>query len=540
MTTRWPSTTPSVPSTSSWVYDNEPAGQTWLRVVSGSQPIDRGIMTSHYIEAGWLKALEDNGVKGRFVSYEQIAGGELISKGYKVLIMDRTMAMSPEEIAAVEAFADAGGVVIADNQTAIYDGHCKRRSIADGGGLMDSWFGIQRADYLSTEYRGETADAYTGDVVLQTPPAGFEALTQGLGGTVSAGWHAAETGLRAGDGTPVGHFGGDPEKPVLIVKSHGAGKSVYMNLSLMCYAWTPSGNAPADRSDPDGDAAVNVRHLVRNLIALAGVTGKVRVLRGYDAADSAPEVYNLEKARYVDGSIVYLGCVVNSHIEDQNWSLAQYMELTLFGDQWSGPDGMVTLVLEKPYYVYDVRKKTYLGYGARINAQQPIYQGGVFALMPYKVASLHVDELTLDAKQRATIRVSVRPEGDVACGRHVFRVVVLDADGNEVPGLARNVVARGGVWEDMIPFAMSDDLTGWHVKITDIATSVTTEVTAANHYAGDINGDGSINVGDLMALAAGWGASEGSPSYTRATDINADGYVNVGDLQLLVANWGKD
>ncbi len=539
MTTRWLSTTPSVPSISSWVYDNEPAGQTWLRVVSGAQPIDRGIMTSHYIEAGWLKALEDNGVKGRFVSYEQIANGELISKGYKVLIMDRTMAMSPEEIAAVKAFADAGGVVIADNQTAIYDGHCKRRSIADGGGLMDSWFGIQRADYLSTEYRGETADAYTGDVVLQTPPAGFEALTQGLGSTVSAGWHAAETGLRVGDGTAVGSFDGDPDKPVLIVKNHGAGKSVYMSLSLMRYAWTPSGNAPADRGDPDGDAAVNVRRLVKNLIALAGVTSKVRVLQGHDAPDSAPEVYNLEKARYVDGSIVYLGCVVNSHIEDQNWSTTYSMPSTLFGDQWSGQDGMVTLVLEKPYYVYDVRKKTYLGYGTRINALEPMYQAGVFALMPYKVASLHVDELILDAKQRATIRVSVRPEGDVACGRHVFHVVVLDADGNEVPGLTRNVVAPGGVWEDMIPFAMSDDLTGWHVSVTDVATGITTEVTAANHCYSDINEDGCVNVADLMLLAAGWGASEGSPSYTRATDINGDGYVNVGDLQLLIADWDK-
>ncbi len=184
-----------------WMYDNEPKGVTWLPVVTGYQPVDRRIVTTHYIEAGWLKALEDIGLKGRFVSYEQVANGELISKGYKVLIMDRTMAMSPEEIAAVEAFAQAGGVVIADSQTAIYDGHCKRRSIADGGGLMDSWFGIERTSYLSTEYNARSSDAYTGSVTLSTPPGGFEALTQGLGTTVSAGWHAVEDGVRAGDGT---------------------------------------------------------------------------------------------------------------------------------------------------------------------------------------------------------------------------------------------------------------------------------------------------------------------------------------------------
>ncbi len=214
------------------------------------------------------------------------------------------------------------------------------------------------------------------------------------------------------------------------------------------------------------------------------------------------------------------------------------MAQTLFG-QWDGSDGLVTLLFDQPYHVYNVRTKTYLGYGARMNARQPLYEGGLFALLPYKVAGLHVDSLILDASQRATIRVSVRPEGDVACGRHVFHVVVLDAAGNEVPGLTRNVIAPGGVWEDMIPFAVSDDLTGWHVSVTDVATGIATEVTAANHYSADINGDGYVNVADLLALAAGWGASEGSPSYARATDINADGYVNVGDLQLLIANWGR-
>ncbi len=100
---------------------------------------------------------------------------------------------------------------------------------------------------------------------------------------------------------------------MLIVKNHGAGKSVYMNLTLMRYARS-GGNYTDDRSDPAGNAAVAVRQLVRNLVALANVAPKVRVLQGFYAPDSGPEVYNFEKARFVDGQNVYLACVVNSQL----------------------------------------------------------------------------------------------------------------------------------------------------------------------------------------------------------------------------------
>lgn len=50
---------------------------------------------------------------------------------------------------------------------------------------------------------------------------------------------------------------------------------------------------------------------------------------------------------------------------------------------------------------------------------------------------------------------------------------------------------------------------------------------------GDINGDGSVNVGDLQQLVAGWGKAD------PASDLSGDNLVNVADLQLLVANWGR-
>ena len=48
----------------------------------------------------------------------------------------------------------------------------------------------------------------------------------------------------------------------------------------------------------------------------------------------------------------------------------------------------------------------------------------------------------------------------------------------------------------------------------------------------DINGDGTVNVLDLLAVLAAWGQS-GVPE-----DINGDGTVNVFDLLEVLAAWG--
>ena len=49
----------------------------------------------------------------------------------------------------------------------------------------------------------------------------------------------------------------------------------------------------------------------------------------------------------------------------------------------------------------------------------------------------------------------------------------------------------------------------------------------------DLNGDGSVNVHDLLLVIAAWGDCETCPE-----DLNADGHVNVHDILLLIGDWG--
>ncbi|MCI0629215.1 MAG: dockerin type I domain-containing protein [Phycisphaerales bacterium] len=51
---------------------------------------------------------------------------------------------------------------------------------------------------------------------------------------------------------------------------------------------------------------------------------------------------------------------------------------------------------------------------------------------------------------------------------------------------------------------------------------------------GDINGDGAVNIVDLLALIGSWGSCPPK----CAADLNADGIVNVADLLMLIGNWG--
>ena len=54
----------------------------------------------------------------------------------------------------------------------------------------------------------------------------------------------------------------------------------------------------------------------------------------------------------------------------------------------------------------------------------------------------------------------------------------------------------------------------------------------------DINGDGHVDVTDLLRLAGSWGKASGQVGFDPACDLNSDGRVNVVDLLILADNWG--
>jgi len=49
---------------------------------------------------------------------------------------------------------------------------------------------------------------------------------------------------------------------------------------------------------------------------------------------------------------------------------------------------------------------------------------------------------------------------------------------------------------------------------------------------GDVNGDGSVGVADLLIVLGAWGVAGG------AADVDADGVVGLGDALAVIDRWG--
>jgi len=80
-------------------------------------------------------------------------------------------------------------------------------------------------------------------------------------------------------------------------------------------------------------------------------------------------------------------------------------------------------------------------------------------------------------------------------------------------------------------------------SITCTLTNATVITHAAgtfpNDIPGDINGDGKVNLSDLVLFAKAYGSKPGDPNWNPAADINGHGKVDLSDLVTLAQHYGQ-
>jgi len=74
---------------------------------------------------------------------------------------------------------------------------------------------------------------------------------------------------------------------------------------------------------------------------------------------------------------------------------------------------------------------------------------------------------------------------------------------------------------------------------TDIADNILDDGTVIITIAGDINGDGKVDVNDLVMFAGPYGSENGQPAYNPNCDLNDDNLIAVDDLTIMSKNYGK-
>lgn len=56
---------------------------------------------------------------------------------------------------------------------------------------------------------------------------------------------------------------------------------------------------------------------------------------------------------------------------------------------------------------------------------------------------------------------------------------------------------------------------------------------------GDLNGDGKVDILDVVTVAAAFGSTPGASNWNPAADLNKDGIVDILDVVLVTSNYGK-
>jgi hypothetical protein len=100
--------------------------------------------------------IEDQGLQYNFVAYGQVEQGELLKRGYRVLILPHSSSLSLSEANAIKAFVRQGGTLVVDGDAGTFDEHSRKlaqSSLADlfagdtGLGSVSSAFSIPKATH---------------------------------------------------------------------------------------------------------------------------------------------------------------------------------------------------------------------------------------------------------------------------------------------------------------------------------------------------------------------------------------------------------
>lgn len=400
-----------------WIASDAKVGrEIWARRVMDKLPVSHPFALFTKSLDSVKSMIKESWLQPDFVAPAQIADGKLAD--YRMLILPCSMALSEETLAAVADFVKAGGTVVADLRTAMYDG--RGRAMPDRKSF-ERLFGIKRdgSGYISDQ------------ALLACDVAGEMKLTS-----------LAHERLTVTTAKPMGRY---PDgAPALTINRIGQGKAIYLNLFAA----------------PGAEA----QGLMNQLLHLADIRSRVNLTRpaghpiGY-------ECFELKR-----GPIQYVGLL-------RDMAPQEGKKVMWFGPafrQALAEQEQIRVSFSAPAHVYDVRKSAYHGRVDELDLAFDRGEAKVLALLPYRVKAIRIDGLrqTYAQGDRVEYQVAVQASAGQPAADHVFRIEAYDPDGILSLCYTRNVLARDGKFQDTLPVALNEKVGSWKVKVTEMASGM--------------------------------------------------------------------
>ncbi|HZE71558.1 MAG TPA: beta-galactosidase trimerization domain-containing protein [Pyrinomonadaceae bacterium] len=382
---------------------------------------------------GWVRSIKDLGMQFNFISADQMQQGQLTPGKFKVLVMPFSSALSNEEIRDVEAFAQAGGVVIADGATGIMDEHCAWHQSA----AVNDFFGIN----ASTPSKRGSLNSFTGDVSVTAEGARWGLAAKDLNGIA-----AAEVNIKAASGIPLIRIA---NTDAVIVRRVGKGWAIYLNTFLHDYS--------KQRAEKFGGQ--NYRSLIAAVLAHTGVEPAVRVLGADDKRLPQAQV-----VRYRFGGAEILAIVKDNVVVE---GIVQRDGVTIYNDAALGQIARQDISIRLPgkFYVTDVRTGKRLGYTDLVHSSVVIGDALVLGLSP------HDNKISISGPGNAALGDHVKFKIDSSTsGPRLIRCHVFAPDGALLAVYARNVLLNSSTASFVLPSALNDSAGVYTVSVTDVVT----------------------------------------------------------------------
>jgi hypothetical protein len=393
----------------------------------GLEPLNK---TSRY---QIIQLLNDIGIQFHYISYEQLASGQLSKTDAKVLILPATVALSPAEVAATRAFVQAGGTLIADAQIGLMTGHGRLYDKPQ----LDDVFGLDRskAELVAAEKDQAFSKEEDGAAVLQ-----IKTVESGISGTAK----------------PMLTVNGAPGAvPILYHNTFGKGHAYYWAADILS-AYDAATNQVKDATAPQ--RIRYIQNLFERMLKTGGVTPPLEVHERGSDDKRAPWVWTNLK-RLGAARLVLL---------NRNYGIMDA----------APEDEPVTLQLQEPGAIYDVVAGKLLGRGNAVDLTLTNDTGRVFSVLPSAVTGVRAQATssTPARGQTVTVSVSVLEEKPTHDPR-VVRVDVTQPDGSPSWGYSKDEIFEGPAGKFTIPFALNDPIGLWRVRVTDVLSGVSEEVS---------------------------------------------------------------